>query len=54
MPVRISVKASYGADYIAEDASDIDWPPLRGVLTSWMGVDTPMQTRNPPISQLIR
>ena len=50
MPVRISVKASYGADYIAEDASDIDWTPLRGRTgpPSWMEGDTPMRTRNPP------
>jgi hypothetical protein len=48
MPVRISVKASYGADYIAEDASDIDWTPLRGAPPSWMDEYTPMRTHNPP------
>jgi len=49
MPVRISVKASYGDDYIFRDASDIYWTPLRGNLPSWMeNVATDMDTRNPP------
>jgi len=48
MPVRISVKASYGADYIAEDASDIDWTPMRGSPPSWMDKSTSMRTHNPP------
>jgi hypothetical protein len=48
VPVRISVKASYGDDYVAEDASGIDWTPLRGNPPSWMRDDSPMRTRNPP------
>ena len=50
MPVRISVKASYADNYIAENASNIDWTTLRGRTgpPSWMDEDTPMRTRNPP------
>jgi len=48
MPVRISVKASYGGDYISRDASGIRWTSLRGAPPSWMDKGTPMRTRNPP------
>ena len=50
MPVRISVKASYADNYIAENASNIDWTSLRGRTgpPSWMDEDTPMRTLNPP------
>jgi len=48
MPVRISVKASYGEDYISRDASGIKWTSLRGNLPSWMNESAEMATRNPP------
>jgi hypothetical protein len=48
MPVRISVKASYGDDYIARDATGIRWTSLRGSLPLWMDGVGEMATRNPP------
>ena len=46
-PVRISVKASYGGDYIAANADGAGWGRLRGRPPALMP-DIDMQTWNPP------